>query len=106
MLARCLIQHSQQHPKDKAIQDVGVAPSLARLPCQALPQHAKAFPRMVALVVPNICRIVLASFLPNERIQGAACKALSHLSVDQESCMLIASHGGSLLIAKRNEYGQ
>ena len=40
----------------------------------------------------------LASFSSNQRIQVDACKALSHLSVDHESRMLIASQGGLILI--------
>ena len=40
----------------------------------------------------------LAIFSANNRIQVDACKALSHLSVDHESRMLIASQGGMILI--------
>ena len=40
----------------------------------------------------------LATFSSNERLQVAACKALSHLSIDQESRMLITFHGGLTLL--------
>ena len=40
----------------------------------------------------------LAVFSSNELIQIDACKALSHLSVDHESRMLIAAQGGMILV--------
>jgi hypothetical protein len=40
----------------------------------------------------------LAVFSTNDQIQVDACKALSHLSVDQESRMLISSQGGLILL--------
>lgn len=40
----------------------------------------------------------LAVFSTNQRIQVDACRTLAHLSVDQESRMLIASQGGLILV--------
>ena len=40
----------------------------------------------------------LASFPSNEKIQVSACKALSHLSIDNESRQMIVSQGGLMLI--------
>ena len=46
----------------------------------------------------DIVMNALAVFSSNERIQVDACKALSHLSVDHESRMLIAAQGGLILV--------
>ena len=46
-----------------------------------------------------------AGFTENMSIQTDACRALSHLSIDQESRMLIASQGGLMLLVNvMNQY--
>eukprot|EP00934_Nitzschia_sp_Nitz4_P008213 Nitzschia sp. Nitz4//scaffold1_size375055//185340//189218//NITZ4_000274-RA/size375055-processed-gene-0.362-mRNA-1//1//CDS//3329541039//8203//frame0 len=47
----------------------------------------------------------LAGFTENEQIQTDSCRALSHLSIDHESRMLISSQGGlMLLVNAMNKY--